>query len=79
MPNNDSHTSSDEREPIDWIQEIVIARCKELDFTAHRIALLAENRIDELHIHRFVTRRASMGSHKLQHVLKVLGLTITLS
>ena len=60
----------------DWIQAACIERAKELRLNASEIARLTEGAVSDDHVRDYLTRRKSMGSHKLQHVLKVLGLTI---
>jgi hypothetical protein len=47
-----------------------------LGLTAHAIAKAARGRVSENHVHDYLTRRKSMGSQELQHVLAVLGLAI---
>lgn len=63
-------------ELADWIQERVIAQAAELELTAYAIAQQTEGAVSEDHVRDYLTRRKSMGSHKLQHVLKVLGLKL---
>lgn len=60
----------------DWIQAAVIARAAELDLTAYAIAKATGGKVSEDHVRDYLTQRKSMGSHKLQHVLDVLGLAI---
>jgi hypothetical protein len=60
----------------DWVQETCRARAVELDLTAHAIAKAARGRVTEDDVRDYLTRRKSMDSHKLQHVLAVLGLAI---
>ena len=60
----------------DWIQAAVIKRAEQLELTSYKIALLTEGQVSEDHVRDYLTRRKSMGSHKLQHVLKALGLTV---
>jgi hypothetical protein len=61
----------------DWIQDRVIERASELRQTAAMIARATDWRVSVDHVRSYLDRRSSMGSHKLQHVLSVLGLTIT--
>jgi hypothetical protein len=63
----------------DWVQARVIARAAELGLTAYAVAKLTGGAVSEDHVHAYLTRRKSMGSHKLQHVLRALGLTLTLA
>ncbi len=60
----------------DWIQARVIARARELQLTSYAIAQRTEGAVSEDHVRAYLTRAKSMGSHKLQHVLRVLGLRI---
>ena len=60
----------------DWIQDTVIARASQLEKSAYRIAVDCGHAVSEDHINDYLRRRKSMGSHKLQHVLKVLGLKV---
>jgi hypothetical protein len=61
----------------DWVQARVIERAAELGLTAYAIAQRTEGAVSEDHVRAYLTKSKSMGSHKLQHVLRVLGLTIT--
>lgn len=63
-------------DPSDWIQSAVIARAAKLDLTSYAIAKLTGGAVSEDHVRDYLTRRKSMGSHKLQHCLRVLGLTV---
>jgi len=60
----------------DWIQERVIARAKTLGLTAYAIAQATGGKVSEDHIRHYLMKRKSCGSHKLQHILRVLGLRI---
>jgi hypothetical protein len=60
----------------DWIQDAVIARAKVLGLTAYAIAQRTDGRVSADHVQAYLTRRKSMGSHKLQHVLWALGLQL---
>lgn len=64
------------QDPSDWIQSRVIARANELGLTAYAIAQKTGGRVSNDHVKDYLERRKSMGSHKLQHVLTVLGLEI---
>lgn len=61
----------------DWMQQRVIARAQELGLTAYAIAKATGGAVSEDHVKNYLERRASMGSHKLQHVLRVLRLDVT--
>lgn len=60
----------------DWVQDRVIARAAELGLTSYAIAKAAGGAVSEDHIQAYLTRKKSMGSHKLQHVLRVLRLIL---
>jgi len=61
---------------VDAIQERVIARAAELSLSSYAIAQRTGGKVSEDHVRDYLTRRKSMGSHKLQHVLAVLGLSV---
>ena len=65
---------SDESNGADWIQDAVIARAGELQLTGY--ALAQQCGVSENHVQRYLTRKSSMSSYKLQHVLKALGMKI---
>ena len=65
-----------EQPPTDWIQSAVVARATELGLTAYAIAQLAENAVSEDAVKSYLTGRKSLTSAKLQHVLRVLGLSL---
>lgn len=63
----------------DWIQDMVIERVAALGMTigegaAYQISAMTGGAVSEDHIQDFLTRRKSMGSHKLQHVLRALAI-----
>lgn len=60
----------------DWIQARVIARAEEMELSAYAIAKATNGAVSEDHVRDYLTRRKSMGSHKLQHVLRVLQLDV---
>lgn len=63
----------------DWIQERVAARVAELGLSSYAVAKLtadAGTPVSEDHVRDYLTRRHTMASWKLQHVLHVLGLTV---
>lgn len=62
--------------PADQIQETVIARAAKLGLSGYAIAQLTGKLVSERHIQDYLARRSSMGSHKLQHILRVLTLKI---
>jgi len=60
----------------DWIQEAVIARAGELGLSAYAVAKATGGAVSEDHVLAYLSGRKSMGSHKLQHVLRALSLVI---
>lgn len=60
----------------DWIQEAVIARAAALELTAYEVAKRTGGAVSEQHVRDYFTRTKSMGSHKLQHILRVLDLKV---
>lgn len=60
----------------DWIQDAVIRRAEQLDLTSYAIAQMAGGAVSADHVRAYLTRQKSMGSHKLQHVLRALGLEV---
>lgn len=60
----------------DKIQDIVIKRASQLHLTSYAIAQLTGGEVSEDHVRAYLTHRKSMGSHKLQHVLKALKLRV---
>ena len=63
----------------DWIQELVIDRSAKLGINAYQIAIATGWAVSDDHVQAYLTHKKSMGSHKLQHVLRVLGLEITVT
>ena len=61
---------------MDAIRETVIARAAELNLSAYAVAKLTGGKVSQSHIRAFMNRKKSMGSEKLQHVLKALRLRI---
>jgi hypothetical protein len=61
---------------MDWIQEAVIARARVLGLNPLQISQQTGGKVSDDHIREFLNRRKSMGSHKLQHVLRALDLRI---
>lgn len=61
----------------DSIQEMVIGQAKKLGLSSYAIAKATDGAVSEDHVQDFLARRKSMGSYKLQHVLRVLGLKIS--
>lgn len=60
----------------DKIQDIVIKRAQQLGLTSYAIAQMTEGQVSEDHVRAYLTHRKSMGSHKLQHVIRALKLQI---
>ena len=61
----------------DTIQEQCIARMEMLGLNPNQVAGLLDGRVSRSHVCDYLTRRASIGSHKLQHLLAALNLNIT--
>lgn len=55
----------------------MVARAAELGLTAYAIALRTDGRASEDAVKDYLTGRSSLGSERLHHVLRVLGLRIT--
>lgn len=64
------------RNQRDWVQDAVIARAEKLALSSYAIAQLTGGAVSEDHVRDYLTRRKSMGSHKLQHVLRALRLRV---
>jgi DNA-binding phage protein len=60
----------------DWIREAVIARANALGMSAGAISMQAGGKVTRQHVYKYLMGRATMGSAKLQHVLRVLGLQL---
>ncbi len=60
----------------DDIQERCIASMLKLGMNPNQVADAVGGKIARSHVCDFLTRRASIGSHKLQHLLPVLKLDI---
>ena len=63
----------------DAIQDLCIARMTELGLNPNQVAERLDGQVSRTHVCDYLTRRASIGSHKLQHLLVVLQLAITSS
>lgn len=62
-------------ELTDDIQEACILRMIHLGLNPVAVADLVEpGKVDADHVVKYLTRRAPMTSHKLQHIFRVLGL-----
>lgn len=61
----------------DRIQEQCIKRMETMGLNPNRVAELVGETISRTHVCDYLTRRKSMGSHKLQHLLPVLKLALT--
>lgn len=57
----------------DWLQLAVIARVAARRLSSYRLSQMTGGAVSEDHIRAYLTRKKSMGSHKLQHVLRALG------
>lgn len=60
----------------DWLQQAVADRAAELGLTAYALAARTGGAVSEGHIRAYLGCQKSMGSHKLQHVLRALDLTL---
>lgn len=60
----------------DSIQSACIARMEALELNPNRVAEMLEGQVSRAHVCEYLTRKSSMGSHKLQHLLAALGLKI---
>lgn len=60
----------------DHIQNQCIERMEQLGLNPNQIAETLDGKVSRSHVCDYLTRRASMGSHKLQHVLTALSLKI---
>lgn len=60
----------------DWVQEAVIARAAELQLSAYALAQATGWAVSPDHVLAYLNRKKSMGSHKLQHLLRALGLSV---
>lgn len=58
----------------DKIQDIIIKRAEQLGLSSYAIAQLTDGAVSEDHVRKYLTHRNSMGSHKLQHVIRALKL-----
>lgn len=56
----------------DCLQDQVIARAAEFGWDANRLDVETAGRIGAEHIRGFLARERSMGSHKIQHLLRAL-------
>lgn len=61
----------------DAIQDQCIARMESLGLNPNQVAEQLDGRVSRSHVCDYLTRRASIGSHKLQHLLDVLGLRVS--
>lgn len=60
----------------DAIQDLCIARMLSLGLNPNRVAAMLDGKVSRVHVCDYLSRRASMGSHKLQHLLPALGLRV---
>lgn len=70
----DNESDDEDEQEVDWIQDAVIKRANKLQLTAYAIAQMCP--VTESHIQRYLTKRASMSSYKLQHLLRALGMKL---
>lgn len=69
-------TAADMGKAADAIQDACIARMAALDLNPNQVADKLDGRVSRTHVCDFLSRRASLGTHKLQHLLPALGLKI---
>ena len=62
---------------VDSIQERCIAKMQALKLNPNQVATRVNGRVNRSHVCDFLSRRAGMGSHKLQHVLTALQLGLS--
>jgi hypothetical protein len=60
----------------DAIQEQCIARMEALGLNPNQVAVRLEGQVSRVHVCDYLSRRSGMGSHKLQHLLDVLGIRL---
>lgn len=60
----------------DVIQDTCIARMESLGLNPNKVFELLDGKVSRSHINDYLTRRASIGSHKLQYLLAALNLEI---
>lgn len=60
----------------DAIQDACIARMESMGLNPNKVSELLDGKVSRSHVNDYLTRRASIGSHKLQHLLAVLGLAL---
>ena len=60
----------------DAIQDQLIARMEALALNPNKVAELVDGQVSRSHVCDYLTRRASIGSHKLQHMLNALKMEL---
>lgn len=60
----------------DAIQDACIARMTAMGLNPNQVAEKLDGKVSRSHVCDYLTRRASIGSHKLQHVLAAVGLSV---
>lgn len=62
----------------DAIQEAVIDRARAIGCNARALSVLTGGKVSEEHIRRWLERRTWMTTFKAQHVLRAMGLEVSL-
>ena len=60
----------------DEIQSAIIARMVHLGLNPNQVAEMVEGKVSRGHVCDYLTRKSGMGTHKAQHLMKALGLTL---
>lgn len=71
-----ANIATDMGKGADAIQDACIARMDALGLNPNQVAEKLDGKVSRTHVCDFLTRRASIGSHKLQFLLPALGLKI---
>lgn len=56
----------------DTIQDALIDQMAKLGLNPNKVAEMLDGQVSRSHVCDYLTRRASIGSHKLQHVISAL-------
>jgi hypothetical protein len=72
-----ANAAADMGKGSDAIQDQCIAQMDKLGLNPNQVAEMLDGRVSRSHVCDYLTRRASIGSHKLQHLLAALDLEIS--
>lgn len=61
----------------DWIRDAVIHRVESLKLNPRQISLACIGRVSDDQIRKYLAKKSSMSSEKLQHILLHIGLEIS--